>query len=115
MRSIQEIQLSAIFKQFKVADFAYAILGDLTLQDLLNLALSKNKQVAFRASWLLETIVLKEKIHLNKIHKELILQLPIQYNWSCLRSYTKVCMQLTSKLEKDITLTAVEEEILIKS
>lgn len=113
MATQAELQLSAIFINYRVADFAFAMLGTIRLTDLIIIAEGKNKQLAFRAAWLLETIVLKETKHITNVYQSIIKQLPIQKNWSCLRSYSKICMWITDKKQNLIVLEIAEEETLI--
>ncbi|SFS50957.1 hypothetical protein [Sphingobacterium wenxiniae] len=65
--------------------------------DLLQYSYHNDKQIAFRAAWLLEHIILKEPTLLTEIYPTFIEKLPEQQNWSCQRSFTKILMLTTGK------------------
>ncbi len=89
------------------------MLQGITLTDLLNISLEKDKKVAFRAAWVFETIVLKNTALLKSVLPQFLNNLKKQKNWSCLRSYTKILLFLTSKKNKEYTLqNEIEEEII---
>ncbi|WP_293887789.1 MULTISPECIES: hypothetical protein [unclassified Sphingobacterium] len=105
--------LSVTLRSFEVADFSLDILQGITLSDLLNISLEKDKKIAFRAAWVFETIVLKNTALLKSVLPQFLDNLKKQTNWSCLRSYTKVLLFLTSKKNKEYTLgNEAEEEII---
>jgi len=105
--------LSVTLRSFEVADFSLDILQGITLADLLNISLEKDKKIAFRAAWVLETIVLKNASLLKSVLPQFLDNLKKQKNWSCLRSYTKILLFLTSKKNKEYTLqNEIEEEII---
>lgn len=89
---------SAIYTKYQVADFSLDILQGLSLLDLLSLSTYEaDKQLAFRSAWMFETIVLKDKILLDKYNCQMLIKnLPDLINWSCARSYSKVLMYITS-------------------
>jgi hypothetical protein len=89
------------------------ILQGISLVDLLNISLEKDKKIAFRAAWVFETIVLKNTTLLKSVLPQFLDNLKKQKNWSCLRSYTKILLFLTSKKNKEYTLqNEIEEEII---
>jgi len=105
--------LSVTLRSFKVTDFSLDILQGITLADLLNISLEKDKKIAFRAAWVFETIVLKNTTLLKCVLPQFLGNLKKQKNWSCLRSYTKILLFLTSKKNKEYTLqNEIEEEII---
>jgi len=105
--------LSVTLRSFEVTDFSLDILQGITLADLLNISLEKDKKIAFRAAWVLETIVLKNASLLKSVLPQFLDNLKKQKNWSCLRSYTKILLFLTSKKNKEYTLqNEIEEEII---
>jgi len=100
-------------RSFEVTDFSLDILQGITLADLLNISLEKDKKIAFRAAWVFETIVLKNTTLLKSVLPQFLDNLKKQKNWSCLRSYTKILLFLTSKKNKEYTLqNEIEEEII---
>ena len=92
--------LSVTLRSFEVTDFSLDILQGITLADLLNISLEKDKKIAFRAAWVFETIVLKNTTLLKSVLPQFLDNLKKQKNWSCLRSYTKILLFLTSKKNK---------------
>ncbi|WP_053003605.1 hypothetical protein [Sphingobacterium sp. Ag1] len=105
--------LSVTLRSFEVTDFSLDILQGITLAELLNISLEKDKKVAFRAAWVFETIVLKNTALLRSVLPQFLNNLKKQKNWSCLRSYTKILLFLTSKKNKEYTLqNEIEEEII---
>jgi len=108
-------ELSIVFKNFKAMDFSLADLPDITLQDLLQISLAyQNKPVGWRASWVLETIVLKEKSFLEKIVNDLVAHIDRQKDWSSLRSYTKILMEITDIKSINLPLSAQQKEKIIE-
>jgi len=100
MTYIEKIKfLSVTLRSFEVTDFSLDMLGDISLQDLLDISLEKDKTISFRAAWVFETIVLKDTALLDGLLPQFFYNLKKQKNWSCLRSYSKVLMYLTSKKE----------------
>ncbi|RKE55722.1 hypothetical protein [Sphingobacterium detergens] len=106
--------LSVTLRSFEVTDFSLNMLGDISLRDLLNISLEKDKTVSFRAAWVFETIVLKNTALLDGLLLQFFDNLKKQKNWSCLRSYSKVLMYLTSKKNKRYDLDEKTEEELIE-
>lgn len=105
--------LSVTLRNFGVTDFSLAILQDISLSDLLDLSLEKDKVVSFRAAWLFETIVLKDTSLLNGLLPQFFENIKQQKNWSCLRSYSKILMYLTSKQNRSYTFDRSTEEDMI--
>lgn len=85
----------------------------LDVEDLFTYSFYQDRQVAFRAAWLLEHITLKEPKWLSLIYSELVERLPEQKNWSCLRSFTKILMLSTGK-KSPIENNPQQEEIIIE-
>ncbi|APU97444.1 hypothetical protein BV902_14740 [Sphingobacterium sp. B29] len=94
--------LSVTLRSFEVTDFSLNILQGISLADLLNISLEKDKKIAFRAAWVFETIVLKNTTLLKSVLAQFLDNLKKQKNWSCLRSYTKILLFLTSKKKQRI-------------
>lgn len=106
--------LSVTLRSFEVTDFSLDMLADISLQDLLNISLEKDKTLSFRAAWVFETIVLKDTALLQGLLPQFFDNLKKQKNWSCLRSYSKILMYLTSKKNKSYHLDDKTEEELIE-
>ncbi|WP_196936800.1 hypothetical protein [Sphingobacterium hungaricum] len=95
-------------------DFSLSDLDGITLKDLLQLSISyQYKQVGWRAAWVLETVVLANPSYLLAIQDELIESLSVQKDWSSLRSYSKILMELTNP-KKSFSLSKEQEEIIIE-
>ncbi|QIH33927.1 hypothetical protein [Sphingobacterium sp. DR205] len=106
--------LSVTLRSFEVTDFSLDMLAGISLQDLLNISLEKDKTLSFRAAWVFETIVLKDTALLQGLLPQFFENLKKQKNWSCLRSYSKILMYLTSKKNKSYYLDKKTEEALIE-
>lgn len=106
--------LSVTLRSFEVTDFSLKMLGEISLQDLLRISLEKDKTISFRAAWVLETIVLNDSSLLQGLLPKFFANLEKQKNWSCLRSYSKILMYLTSKKNKSYLLDDKTEEIIIE-
>lgn len=115
MTYIEKIKfLSVTLRSFEVTDFSLNMLGDISLRDLLDISLEKDKTISFRAAWVFETIVLKDTALLDGLLPQFFENLKKQKNWSCLRSYSKVLMYLTSKKNKRYDVDEKSEEELIE-
>ncbi|MDM1295738.1 hypothetical protein HX021_15715 [Sphingobacterium sp. N143] len=105
--------LSVTLRSFEVTDFSLDMLQEISLQDLLDISLEKNKTVSFRAAWVFETIVLKDTRLLQGLLPSFFSNIREQKNWSCLRSYSKLLMYLTSKQNRLYPLDEhIEVEII---
>lgn len=106
--------LSVTLRSFEVTDFSLDMLAGISLQDLLNISLEKDKKISFRAAWVFETIVLKDTTLLQGLLPQFFDNLKKQENWSCLRSYSKILIYLTSNKNKSYLLDDETEEQLIE-
>jgi len=106
--------LSVTLRSFEVTDFSLDILGDISLQDLLDISLDKDKTISFRAAWVFETIVLKDTSLLEGLLPQFFNNLKKQKNWSCLRCYSKILMYLTSNKNRRYYLDEGTEEDIIE-
>ncbi|WP_293943571.1 MULTISPECIES: hypothetical protein [unclassified Sphingobacterium] len=106
--------LSVTLRSFEVTDFSLDMLGDISLQDLLDISLEKDKTISFRAAWVFETIVLKDTSLLKGLLPQFFNNLKKQKNWSCLRSYSKLLMYLTSNKNRRYNLDEGTEEDIIE-
>lgn len=85
----------------------------LSIELLLAYSFHQDAQVAFRAAWLLEHVILEDPRRLQCIYPDLVAAVAKQKNWSCLRSYSKLLM-LGTNPKTGITATADEEEIILE-
>ncbi|WP_282636016.1 hypothetical protein [Sphingobacterium thalpophilum] len=105
--------LSVTLRSFEVADFSLDILQGISLRDLLDISLEKDKVVSFRAAWVFETIVLKDSRLLQGLLPQFFGNIRMQKNWSCLRSYSKILMYLTADKNTVYPLSQdIEEELI---
>lgn len=105
--------LSVTLRSFEVADFSLDILQGISLRDLLDISLEKDKVVSFRAAWVFETIVLKDSRLLEGLLPQFFGNIRMQKNWSCLRSYSKILMYLTADKNTVYPLSQdIEEELI---
>ncbi|QBQ41859.1 hypothetical protein E2P86_12115 [Sphingobacterium psychroaquaticum] len=100
--------------QAKSFSFAFVQQHHLSLQELLTYSFHTDDQIAFRAAWLLEHVMLKEHQLLSTIYDDFIGLLPKQTNWSAIRSYTKLLMIATDKKTVKKS-TPTQEEIIIET
>ena len=81
-------------KVLKLTDILYNRKFD--INDLINLTFYPKKEVAFRAAWILENLILAHPIaYINHI-EDLFVNFKNIKNKSCLRHYTKILMHLTA-------------------
>jgi hypothetical protein len=106
--------LSATLRSYEVTDFSLNMLQEISLKDLLDISLEKDKVISFRAAWVFETIVLKDTSLLGNLLPQFFANLSQQKNWSCLRSYTKILMHLTSPKNTCYHLAEQTEEEVIE-
>ena len=106
--------LSVTLRSLEVTDFSLENLQDITLADLLNISLEKDKKISFRAAWVFETIVLKDTSLLKNVLQQFFDNIKIQNNWSCLRSYSKILLFLTSQKNKEYRIEHQTEEDIIE-
>lgn len=92
---------------------ALIIQQGISCEDLLAASMDPHKQTAFRAAWLLEHIVLNEPSLLQGFYLKFLDYLPIQHNWSCIRSYSKLLMLATER-KSPIEHSEEQEEHIIE-
>ena len=68
--------------------------GSLSLNDLLEFTFYHQAEVAFRAAWVLENVVLNFSVCDESFLCDFIEKYPVQPNQSCRRHYTKMMMHL---------------------
>lgn len=108
-------ELSIVLRNFKAMDFSLSDLNGITIKNLLQLSIDYQfKQVGWRSAWVLETLVLANSSYLSAIQNELIDSLSDQKDWSSLRSYSKILMELTNP-KKSFVLSNDQEEIIIEN
>ena len=91
--------------------------NDLDIDDLLEISFHKKKEIAFRAAWMLEYIMIHRPASFSKYVNKLLALLPEQKNHSAMRHYTKIIALMTDRkadqvykdLVKDINFEPVIE------
>lgn len=86
---------------------------DISYLDLLEASMDKHQQTAFRAAWLLEHILLDHPQLLSEFYTDFLRYVPVQQNWSCIRSYSKILMLATQR-NSSIRHTTAQEELIIE-
>ncbi|MBE8720427.1 hypothetical protein [Sphingobacterium pedocola] len=94
-------EISKTLVKIRVSEVSSAVFALHSLDELFELSLqTDDKQIAFRAAWIIETVFLKEPNYFTK-HTEHVIDAYIKTeNWSCLRSYTKLIMWILSPKNK---------------
>lgn len=70
---------------------------DLNIDDLLEISFHKKKELAFRAAWMLEYIMVDKPAKFSSYVPRLLELLPRQKNQSAMRHYTKIISLFTAK------------------
>lgn len=92
-------------------DFIY--MHGFTLPSLLAYSYHPDKQVSFRAAWLLEHVCIQQPTLISSIYDTFIASVPKQKHWGTIRSYTKIAM-LATDTKTAISHTVEQEEILVE-
>lgn len=71
--------------------------NDLDIDDLLEISFHKKKEIAFRAAWMLEYMMVHRPARFSKYVNKLLALLPKQKNPSAMRHYTKIIALMTDK------------------
>lgn len=71
--------------------------NELNLHDLLEVSFHKKKEIAFRAAWMMESIMIKNPSAFSTIIPQLLALLPKQKNPSAMRHYGKIVALLTDR------------------
>lgn len=109
------LAISNTLNKIEAADLA-KIVGDgaFSMSDLLELCYHQDKQIAFRASWILEFV---ENSHPEKFIPflyDFLKKLPLQKNQSCQRHFTKILIHFTkpqAKMIREVTFKQVPVEL----
>jgi hypothetical protein len=80
-------------KVLKLTDILYN--RSFNVRDLIQLTYIHEKEVAFRAAWILENLVLTDPVRFINDLEYLLMQFPKVINKSCQRHYAKIIMTLT--------------------
>lgn len=86
VKSQMVVSLTAIIKKY-----------DLNIDDLLEISFHKKKEIAFRAAWILEYLMVNDPANFSKHVTKLLALLPDQKNPSAMRHYTKIIALLTDR------------------
>ena len=109
----KNINLINCLLSFGVSDFSLKVLDEIPMEKLLEFSLLKSEpKVAFRASWALEHILLKNPTYFDALYKVLILNYQEIRNWSALRSYTKLITFIVGN--KNYVVNAKQHEIIVE-
>ncbi|WP_437919617.1 hypothetical protein [Sphingobacterium sp. LRF_L2] len=103
-------------RYFKAKSFGKTFIEEqgLTIPMLLEYSIHADTQIAFRASWLLEHVLLDDNTLIKGMYITFLSRLKEQCNWSCIRSYTKICMLLTHPSQRIVILKQQEEQLIIE-
>ncbi len=71
--------------------------NNLDIDDLLKITFHKKKEVAFRAAWMLEYLMVHRPDRFSKYVHKLLALLPKQKNPSAMRHYTKIISLMTDR------------------
>lgn len=82
----------------------------LEIADLLEISFHKKKEVAFRAAWILEYLMVNRPAEFALHIPSLLLLLPKQKNYSAMRHYSKIVALLTAK-GADIAYKNLRQEL----
>ncbi|HLS94413.1 MAG TPA: hypothetical protein VK017_02565 [Sphingobacterium sp.] len=102
-------------RRFKPAEFNLIFIQQhgLTLAALLGYAFHTDRQVAFRAAWMLEHVLLNAPEQIPSVFGDLTTRLGEQKNWSAIRSFTKIGMASTDR-RNTIPYTQAQEAVWIE-
>ena len=82
--------------------------NDVRVEDLLEISFHKKKEIAFRAAWMLEYLMVNKPAKFVGHIPELLALLPDQKNHSALRHYTKIVSLLTTKNVNEVYQKVME-------
>lgn len=100
---------------FGASDLNEEILKVVSLDQLLQWSIEeKNPRLCFRSAWAMEHILLQNPSLFKSIYERLIINYKDLYNWSSLRSYTKLLMWMLSNSNTSITLSEKEKEMIME-
>jgi len=104
--------------KFQMVTNSTAIINshDLDINDLLDISFHKKKEIAFRAAWMLEYIMIHDPHKFSPYVGRLLDLLPGQTNHSAMRHYTKMIAMLTARnadpVYKDLSATIDFEPVI---
>jgi len=81
---------------------------DLKIKDLIDLTFDTNRQIGFRAAWILENLLLGDPVLIAENLDGLLLRFPQVSNPSCQRHYAKIWMYITSPKANPIIKSKLE-------
>lgn len=101
--------------KIRVSEVSSSIFELHPLNQLFILSLqTDDKQIAFRAAWIIETVFLKEPHYFPNYSRQVIDAYNKTENWSCLRSYTKLVMWILSPKNKFPTLESGQRKRILE-
>lgn len=83
---------------------------DLDIDDLIGISFHKKKEIAFRAAWMLEYLMIHNPAQFSAYVVKLLELLPEQKNPSAMRHYTKIISLLTDR-KADAVYKELRQEI----
>lgn len=108
-------EISETLLKIRVSEVSSSIFALYPLDELFILSLqTKDKQIAFRAAWIIETIFLKEPHYFKNYTQHVITAYIQTENWSCLRSYTKLIMWILSAKNKFIAPEHDQRKVILE-
>ena len=91
-------QLKATLGKLKVLELTKILKEqDFALRDLIDITFNADRDIAFRAAWILETIVLQDAARYENDLEYLLSRIKEVKHASCQRHYAKICMHITAK------------------
>jgi hypothetical protein len=91
-------QLKNTMGKFKVLELTKILREqDFALRDLIDITFAADRDIAFRAAWILETIVLQDASRYENDLEYLLSRIKEVKHASCQRHYAKICMHITAK------------------
>lgn len=103
-------QISNTIGKSKVIELSLILKSQhFALRDLIDLTFYANKDIAFRAAWILENLFLKEPEIYGQDLKYLLSRVPEVQHPSCQRHYAKILMHLSTKKASEIISKKLQE------
>ncbi|TJZ53255.1 hypothetical protein FAZ15_18025 [Sphingobacterium olei] len=108
-------EISETLLKIRVSEVSSSIFELYPLDGLFSLSLqADDKQIAFRAAWIIETIFLREPHYFTDYTQRVIDAYIQTNNWSCLRSYTKLVMWILSSKNKSTSPAYDQRKVILE-
>lgn len=89
------------------------ILQYVSIEELFELSLHTTERLAFHAAWALEHVLLIQKVILFKNKNQIVSVFAASNNWSVLRSFSKLVMEVQKNKIKHSLVNEDEKEIIL--